>query len=117
MRNHSIDAALVEDGRSLSCADRDGGGEGLAEDGASHEVGVAEAVGMHQIHGSLVPHGLDMTEQQFTATTFRALLCDKIKASRVANGLPEQGSVPRYARASSGSPKFFGVRLAATDAA
>eukprot|EP00966_Prymnesium_polylepis_P117710 2721224-Prymnesium_polylepis.1 len=78
---------------------------------------VAEAVGMQQIYNSLVPRGLDTTEQQFTATTFRALLCDKVKAYCVANGLPEQGTVPRYARAASGSNKFFGVRLAATDAA
>jgi hypothetical protein len=74
---------------------------------------------MQQIYNSLVPRGLEMTEQQFTATTFRALLCDKIKAYCVANRLPEQGTVPRYARAASGSNKFFGVRLAApaTDAA
>ena len=52
-----------------------------------------------------------MSEQAFYASSFKAMLEQKIKAYRAANGLPDKGSVPRYAPPRNGAPRFYGVRL------
>ena len=52
-----------------------------------------------------------MTENDFYTSSFKALLLQKVKAYRTANGLADQGVVPRLARRARGSEKFFGVRL------
>ena len=56
-------------------------------------------------------HNLPYTEEQFYATSFRALLVQKIDAYRAAHSIAGSGG-PRFARQSSGGKKFFGVRLA-----
>ena len=69
-------------------------------------------IGMKDVYEMLMPHGIGMTENDFYNSGFKALMLQKIKAFRAANGLADQGVVPRLARAARGSEKFFGVRLA-----
>mmetsp|Transcript_82832 Transcript_82832/g.165327 ORF Transcript_82832/g.165327 Transcript_82832/m.165327 type:complete len:646 (-) Transcript_82832:147-2084(-) len=54
---------------------------------------------------------LIQTEQQFYVSNFKALLIQKIKAYRAANGITGNGG-PRYAPPRNGPNRFFGVRLA-----
>ena len=53
-----------------------------------------------------------MSESAFYASSFKALLLQKIKAFRAQNSMPDsmQGG-PRYKAPRSGSARFYGVRL------
>jgi hypothetical protein len=57
-------------------------------------------------------HRLDMHDRDFYASSFKALLLQKIKTFRAQHGMPDsmQGG-PRYKGPRSGSPRFYGVRL------
>jgi len=70
-----------------------------------------DGIGMKAIYDQLTPKGLGMAENEFYTSSFKALLLQKVKAYRAANGLADQGVVPRLARQARGSEKFFGVRL------
>ena len=71
-----------------------------------------DGLGMQVIFQELKEsHNLSMEETEFYASSFKALLVQKIEAYRAAHGIVGSGG-PRFARQSLGGRKFFGVRLA-----
>ena len=69
---------------------------------------------MRDIHALLTTsHGLEMEEQAFYSSNFKALMQQKITAYRAQNGMPAgKSGGPRYARPHNGTERFFGIRLA-----